>query len=90
MTGERLGVLLVIAIGALAAAVIGAWLVLVLLACGVVSLAARRRVVAAVALPLAASVLGSGLAWTALTAELAVIAAALVGMRQTARAQQRA
>jgi chromate transporter len=65
--GRRGTLLLLVAVGALAAAAIGPWLVVVLLGCGVVSLAARRRTaVAGVALPLAASVLGSGLAWTAL------------------------
>lgn len=64
--GTRAKLLILVAIGALAAAAIGPWLVVVLLACGVVSLAARRRALAVVALPLAAGVLGSGLAWTAL------------------------
>lgn len=63
--GRRGTLLLLVAIGALAAAAIGPWLVVVLLGCGVVSLAARRRATALVA-PLAASVLGGGLAWTAL------------------------
>jgi chromate transporter len=63
--GRRGTLLLLIGIGALAAATIGPYLVLVLLACGVVSLATRRRAMVVMA-PLAASVLGSGLAWTAL------------------------
>jgi chromate transporter len=64
--GARPRLILLIAIGALAAATIGPYLILVLLACGVVSLATRRRTLLTVAALPVASVLGSGLAWTAL------------------------
>ncbi|HET6507118.1 MAG TPA: chromate transporter [Baekduia sp.] len=63
--GRRPTLLLLVAIGGLAAATIGPWLVLVLLGCGAVSLAARRRTALVAVLP-AAAVLGSGLSWTAL------------------------
>ncbi len=53
-------------LGALVAATIGPYLILVLLACGVVSLATRRRTLLSVAVLPVASVLGGGLAWTAL------------------------
>jgi chromate transporter len=67
--------LLYVAIGAIAAALVGAYLVLVLLACGAFELALRRREAAALSLdgaallgllPLAAATGGAGaLAWTA-------------------------
>jgi chromate transporter len=63
--GRRSTLVVLIAIGAVAVATLGPWLVVVLLACGTVSLAARRRAAALVVLPLA-TVFGSGLAWTAL------------------------
>jgi chromate transporter len=61
-------VIALIALGALAAATIGPYLVLLLLVCGVASVALGRRASTtfAVAPMLAAGVLGSGLAWTAL------------------------
>lgn len=65
-TGERQRpkLIILVALGALAAATVGPYLVLVLLTCGVASLAINRR--ALVFAPLAAGVFGSGLAWTAL------------------------
>jgi chromate transporter len=60
---RRPKVITLIALGAAAAATVGPYLVLVLLACGVASLAINRR--ALVVFPIA-GVFGSGLAWTAL------------------------
>jgi len=62
---RRPKVITLIALGAVAAATVGPYLVLVLLACGTASLAINRRAVSAYA-PIAAAVFGSGLAWTAL------------------------
>ena len=68
-TGRRRPVLASILIGLLAAALLGPWLVLVLLACGAFSLLASRQLLSATpfALVLAATTGGLGaLAWTAL------------------------
>ena len=52
--------------GAFSAATVGAWLVLVLLACGAIEVSVRARVASAHAWPLLAAVVPSGLVWVAL------------------------